>query len=84
MSKNKTTLEQQVEMFGSAISTWPIIQTSDGVYRYMNQEQGLLATGFLLRDGLIRNADIIRVTPEALRLMSERYQAYLLEKPLHD
>lgn len=68
-----TTRQQQIALFCKPVSTWPIVQTKDGVYHYVNHEKKLLTTGFSNQPGLERNADIIRVTPEALGLMAKHY-----------
>jgi hypothetical protein len=53
-----------------------IIKTNDGVYRYVNHNKKLLTTGFMTKEGLLKNTDIIRIDGITLELMNKRYNEY--------
>lgn len=55
------------------LALWPIIQTDDGYFRYVNHKDRLLSTGFSNVAGLLKNTKHIRVDTPAIDLMRRRY-----------
>ena len=55
------------------IRTAPIEQTADGYFRCVDHTAGLASVGFLTREGLERNRDILRIDASAEARMRARY-----------
>lgn len=56
----------------STIPSWEIVFVDDS-YRYVNHDLQLLTHGFGIKEGLERNADILRVDANTLKMMREKY-----------
>lgn len=54
-----------------------VIKTMDGYYRYINEKEKLLTTGFLTKESLLKHGEIIRFDYLTLEIMKERFQKYL-------
>jgi hypothetical protein len=51
-----------------------LTKTSDNVYRYVNHELKLATTGFMNKEGLLKNTDIIRFDTGTIKLMESQYK----------
>src|SRR5579859_4533828 len=54
-------------------SEWPVEQTRDNYFRRVSHDLRLATTGFMGREGIERNTDIIRVNPTTIQTMRRRY-----------
>ena len=56
--------------------TYDNIMFDGKFYRYVNHDDKLLTTGFSIKNGLLRNKDIIRFDDLTIPVMRDRYDKF--------